>query len=193
MDDKASDRVTKSKYGFWRVDGAGAFSTEKEARAHLAEVDAAKDEAEAAQRERQSSSTTRVVIGFIAAGVVIGGFLAWWNTGEEERAARAAEKAEIARDEARWATERREVAAAFNVCQKAIVGTAKFGGAQSPPSSAVQAYRAEGALVLRWDSGTFHFKNGFGVDVPQWALCQVDSSSKKIVNLVVTGTVIELP
>lgn len=104
--------------------------------------------------------------------------LHWWDSGAADRAKKA---------------ERRELLAAIDqsrlnslkLCQNTITRLASYGKPSGP--GYIQGQEAPGAWVFLWPHGSFYFKNGFGIDVPQWARCEVHMDTGRITSLVLTG------
>lgn len=66
--------------------------------------------------------------------------------------------------------QRRNMAAdALYSCQEAILSLAQYGDAERPPYRTPEL--SKNSALYEWERGAFHFKNGFGVKVPQSASC----------------------
>lgn len=77
---------------------------------------------------------------------------------------------------------------ALLLCQKAIEAAALYGNDNRPGHTFGK--KIGEVWQFLWQHGSFHFKNGFGVDVPQSARCEVDVSTGRIVYLFVSGQTI---
>lgn len=109
----------------------------------------------------------------------------WWGAGAEDRARDRAREAE--RKELLAAIEKSRLEALL-LCQTTITRLALYGKPSGPGYA--QGQEVPGTWVFVWPHGSFHFKNGFGTDVPQWARCEVHMDTGKITSLVVTGKTI---
>lgn len=168
----------QGKWGLWYVEGSTAGHATKE-QAEESLTDTVPQHVPAGA-EKEAKSNWGPAKWALAAILAVGAFF-WWQSGADERAANARLKA--AAD-----AERKTRMAALLSCQKAIRATARYGGADMPPY--VPATWNASTLQFIWPEGSFHFKNGFGVSVPQWARCQVDTDKSRITYLVVTGTAV---
>lgn len=77
--------------------------------------------------------------------------------------------------------------AALLSCQKTIAAAAKFGKKEYPPYPTVQTNNDY--FIFSWKAGDFYFKNGFGVDVPQSAHCEVNRRTGRIEHLDISGKI----
>lgn len=112
----------------------------------------------------------------IVLAVAVGYF--WWQSGAEtrERNAKIAALKKAERDA--------KFQAAYT-CRKAIAVTAAY-GKDNMPGHREPGY-SNGLWQIVWPQGSFYFKNGFGVDVPQSAACFVSESTGEIIYLSVSG------
>ncbi len=106
-----------------------------------------------------------------------GGYF-WWQSGAESRE----QEAEIA---ALLKAERAAKFEALHACRTVIAATAKY-GTDNRPGFREPTY-SRGAWQFVWPHGSFFFKNGFGVEVPQSAACVVAESNGEIIYLSVSG------
>src|SRR5690606_37193242 len=97
------------------------------------------------------------------------------------------ERAERAKIAAVEKAEMRERLNALERCRKSIKSTAEYGEPYIPGNAQVRTPHAENVWQFIWPQGSFHFKNAFGVEVPQWARCEVDIPTGRISRLIVTG------
>lgn len=166
------------KWGLWYVGDTG-YATREEA------LDAIQQQKGQGSPKTESSPIWKLAMFACIATLVGWAGLHWWESGAEDRA----------RDRAREA-ERRELLAAIEksrleslrLCQTTITRLALYGKPSGPGYA--QGQEVPGAWVFVWPHGSFHFKNGFGVDVPQWARCEVHMDTGNITSLVVTGKTI---
>lgn len=77
------------------------------------------------------------------------------------------------------------VGAALLQCQQAILRTAQYGDAETPPY--VQNHGREDEFYFAWPRGQFEFTNGFGAKVPMSASCIGVLSTGEIKSLTVNG------
>lgn len=79
----------------------------------------------------------------------------------------------------------RAVASALVACQQRIAGLAEFGGAETPPYT--KNWGKGDEFYFAWPTGSFHFKNGFGTNVPMSASCTGFVSTGEIMRLTLNG------
>lgn len=164
----------QGKWGLWYANGAG-HATREEA---LKAIQSRKANDAGASSRRMDSGPGRIVIVLLAAVVVGAPVVSWWLDGREERAERRFA-------EAMAEAEREDMLEALSSCQRAIGLAAAYGKSNNPGYT--QGKRIGNVWQFLWPRGSFHFKNGFGVDVPQSARCEVAVSTGKIVRLIVSG------
>lgn len=114
----------------------------------------------------------------IAAGVLVAVWLAWWwVASEDSRAISAKESAE-----------QKAKMEALSLCQKTIGAVASYGSGNTPGHTSGR--KIKDMWQFLWPHGSFQFKNGFGVDIPQSARCEVNVLTGRIVYLSVSGATI---
>lgn len=102
----------------------------------------------------------------------------WWESGADERAAdRKRTEGERESKRAEWR--------ARSVCGRSIASLAAYGKDNDPGVG--RGLYENGQWHFSWPHGSFHFKNAFGVEVPQSALCTVDEKTGEIEYLMVSG------
>jgi len=79
----------------------------------------------------------------------------------------------------------RAVSAALLACQQRIAGLADYGGAETPPYAKNHGKGDE--FYFAWQRGSFHFRNGFGAEVPMSASCTGVVSTGEIQHLTLNG------
>ena len=163
----------QGKWGLWYADGTGHATKEAALKSMQSKVKATQTEAAKAQRKHIKGLA---IFAVAAIALALGAF--WWNSGKAERA-RASRIAAIEK------AEHKSKMDALLKCQKAIASVAAYGGSNNPGHTSGR--KAGGTWQFLWPQGSFHFKNGFGVEVPQWARCEVDMDSGRIRTLVVSG------
>jgi hypothetical protein len=77
----------------------------------------------------------------------------------------------------------RKVSQALADCQQRILATAQYGDAETPPHT--ENHGSQGEFYFAWPTGSFHFKNGFGVPLKMSASCAGDLTSGEIKQLTV--------
>lgn len=113
----------------------------------------------------------------VVAILAAAGLAWWWASSAESRASDAESRAE-----------QKVKMDALLRCQKAIEVVAQYGKNSRPGYTAGK--KIGDVWQFLWPHGSFHFKNGFGVDVPQSARCEVEASTGRIVYLFVSGQTI---
>lgn len=166
----------QGKWGLWYVNGIGHATREEAIKSAQSK---AVGGAHASGANESTGAIRILVIMLVSIGVVWAG-ASWWISGKAERAER-----NFAETMAK--AERQDRMNALLRCQKTIESVALYGKSNSPGYA--DGKRIDGANVWQflWPQGSFYFKNGFGVDVPQWARCEVDVPTGRISRLIVTG------
>lgn len=151
----------KGKYGLWYA-GTVGFATKEEAQEYinsggksrhedLIGIDAQKGASGTHTHVVRESTSTIVWLSIAAIALVA--FVGWFLLsikGEGDSSSKVA-------------------ASALTRCQQAILSTAKYGDAESPPYRTPELTKSSALFV--WEAGSFHFRNGFGAKVPQSAEC----------------------
>lgn len=77
------------------------------------------------------------------------------------------------------------VGLALEKCQRAILSTAQYGDAETPPF--VANHGTKGEFYFAWPKGKFEFSNGFGARVPMSASCLGDLTTGEIKSLTINS------
>lgn len=166
---------TQGKWGLWYIEGStSGFATKEEA------IQSAQARKAGAATKRQSEWAGTVKSGVIVLALIALPLasLSWWKSGSAERY----ERSKLA---AAQRTEDQSRLDALFKCQKEIATVAAYGKQSGPGSTG--ARKSGDTWQFIWPQGSFHFKNAFGVDVPQWARCEVSAPTGRISRLIVTG------
>lgn len=81
--------------------------------------------------------------------------------------------------------QREAVGAALYRCQQAILKTAEYGGAETPPF--VQNHGRGKEFYFAWSRGKFEFSNGFGARIPMSASCIGNLDTGEITSLTINA------
>lgn len=173
----------QGKWGLWYVNGIGHATKEEAMRSAQSKADA--DSAKKignpnATGSSESTGAVRVLLIMISVVVAAGIGISWWNSGKAERTERNFA-------EAMAKAERQDRMNALLRCQKAIASVAAYGNSNNPGHAHGKRIDDTNVWQFLWPQGSFHFKNAFGVEVPQWARCEVDIPTGRISRLIVTG------
>lgn len=164
--------------GLWYIEDSNyGFATKKDAFEGLQQ----RLSAPADRRKAKATHRNKRIILVICAALAFVISVFWWRSGAESRA----EKTLIATQQKAELLFKRE---SLLLCQKTISATAVYG--RQGLSVYTEGRVAGGSLQFLWPQGAFYFKNGFGVEVPQSARCEVNLKTGKISYLVVSGQVI---
>lgn len=149
----------KGDYDLWYA-GTVGFATKEEAQAHIdrgnrhpheVQHDEMLKNMEAADLAKKNKTTMWLLFTLVSAVIFAVLFAIRFNSNDDGR--------------------RQMLSQALSSCQKVILSLAKYGDAERPP---YRTPEATGRVVsYSWEKGSFHFKNGFGVKVPQSAVCMV--------------------
>ncbi|NYT22982.1 hypothetical protein H0A73_05165 [Alcaligenaceae bacterium] len=177
----------QGKWGLWYANGSGHATREEALKSIQSKMSDDAKMASAAKESGacESAGAVRILLIMLAVVGSVWAGVSWWNSGKAERTERNFA-------EAMAKAERQDRMNALLRCQKAIASVAAYGNSNNPGHA--PGKRIEGVNVWQflWPQGSFHFKNGFGVDVPQWARCEVDVPTGRISRLMVTGREISI-
>lgn len=168
----------KGKYGLWYA-GTVGFATKEQAQEYIDSSGKSRPENVIETKAQKGANgahihvageSTSTIVWLLVAAIALVAFVGWFFLSMRDGEGSGS----------------RVAASALTRCQQAILSTAKYGDAESPPYRTPELTKSSALYV--WEVGSFHFKNGFGVKVPQSAKCL--ATKDEIIYLEMNGEVL---